>query len=293
MQETQFFPTASSVQSSRILYTPSGFAKTSLLHLQEIGTLKATAPHTSKREKLNSYLCFVVESGEGELVYEGNTHSLKVGDVVFIDCKKPYSHSTGLAPDKELWSLRWCHFFGPSMAAVYAKYRERGGSPVIQVANRNANAFSELLSKLYLLASALDYIRDMRINELLNQLLTLLMEASWHEETQRNTPKKLELAQIKTYLDEHYREKITLDSISERFYIDKYYMTHLFKEQYGITVNGYLQQVRITQAKQLLRFSDMSIEEIGLECGIGELSYFSRMFKKMEGVSPSSFRNAW
>lgn len=293
MQETQFFPTASSVQSSRILYTPSGFAKTSLLHLQEIGTLKATAPHTSKREKLNSYLCFVVESGEGELVYEGNTHSLKVGDVVFIDCKKPYSHSTGLAPDKELWSLRWCHFFGPSMAAVYAKYRERGGSPVIQAANRNANAFSELLSRLYLLASALDYIRDMRINELLNQLLTLLMEASWHEEIQRNTPKKMELAQIKTYLDEHYREKITLDSISERFYIDKYYMTHLFKEQYGITVNGYLQQVRITQAKQLLRFSDMSIEEIGLECGIGELSYFSRMFKKMEGVSPSSFRNAW
>lgn len=60
-----------------------------------------------------------------------------------------------------------------------------------------------------------------------------------------------------------------------------------------VTLVTYLQQVRITHAKRMLRFTDKSIEEIGLECGIGELNYFSRVFKKLEGVSPSEFRRVW
>ena len=53
------------VTTSRILYTPSTFAKTSLLHLQEIGSLQAQKPHTSRRENLSSYLFFLVLSGYG------------------------------------------------------------------------------------------------------------------------------------------------------------------------------------------------------------------------------------
>ena len=62
---------------------------------------------------------------------------------------------------------------------------------------------------------------------------------------------------------------------------------------YGVTLTGYLQQVRITHAKMLLRFSDKKIEAIGLECGFGELTYFSRVFKKVEGVSPREYRRLW
>lgn len=92
--QSNLFTSSPSVQSSRILYTPSPFARSSLLHLQEVGSLTAIKPHTSKREKLQSYLCFMVEDGEGELVYEGKKYELKAGDVVFIDCRKAYSHST-------------------------------------------------------------------------------------------------------------------------------------------------------------------------------------------------------
>ena len=52
------------------------------------------------------YLCFMVEDGEGELVYEGKKYELRSGDVVFIDCRKAYSHSTGMNPNAGLWSLR-------------------------------------------------------------------------------------------------------------------------------------------------------------------------------------------
>lgn len=109
MDQELFNPQSSSVSSSRIIYTPSTFARTSLLHLQEVGSLQAVHPHISQREDLVSFLCFIVLSGEGELSYEGQTYQLREGDCVFIDCRKAYSHSTS----DNLWSLQWCHFYAP------------------------------------------------------------------------------------------------------------------------------------------------------------------------------------
>lgn len=91
MDQELFNPQSSSVTSSRILYTPSTFARTSLLHLQEVGSLQAIHPHTSTRTNLTSFLCFVVLSGNGTLTYEGTTYELSAGDCVFIDCRKAYS----------------------------------------------------------------------------------------------------------------------------------------------------------------------------------------------------------
>ena len=242
----------------------------------------------------------MVEDGEGELVYEGKKYELKAGDAVFIDCRKAYSHSTGRTGNThstgekdggKLWSLRWCHFYGPSMPAIYAKYCERGGLPVIRGAD--ASQYAAILTDIYTLASSSDYIRDMRINGKLNDLLTLLMESSWHQGNSTNAPKKMDISSVKSFLDEHYSEKLALESVASHFFIDKHYLARLFKEQYGVTLVTYLQQVRITHAKRMLRFTDKSIEEIGLECGIGELNYFSRVFKKLEGVSLSEFRRVW
>ena len=70
------------VNSNRVLYTPSAFAKNNLIHLQEIGTLTAQSQHTSKRSRLASFLFFCVKSGSGTLIYEGITYSLKKGDCV-------------------------------------------------------------------------------------------------------------------------------------------------------------------------------------------------------------------
>lgn len=287
MNENNLFTTSPSVRSSRILYTPSPFAKSSLLHLQEVGSLTAIKSHTSKREKLQSYLCFVVEDGEGELVYEGRKYALKTGNVVFIDCRKEYSHST----DENLWSLRWCHFNSTFMSAVYEKYRERGGKPTFHP--EKLNAFSDLLSELYILASSTDYIRDMRINEKLSELLTLLMEQSWHPEDGMFSKKRVELESVKIYLDEHFTEKISLDNLSDQFFINKYYLTRIFKETYGATISHYVLSKRITRAKQLIRFSEMTMDEIAAAVGMNDANYFSRAFRKVEGVSPTEYQKQW
>lgn len=275
------------VSSSRILYTPSAFARTSLIHLQEIGSLLARQPHVNQRSNLSSYLFFMVESGSGKLVYRDINYELRPGDCIFIDCRQPYAHST----DNDLWSLKWCHFFGPSMANIYAKYVERGGRPTFHP--ESLASFEDVWSKVYKVAKSSDYVRDMKINEGLTALLTLIMSESWHPGSQREGLKKQNILPIKNYLDEHYEEKITLDGLSTKFYINKYYLTRLFKEQFGVSIHNYLLQVRITHAKQLLRFTKEKVETIGRSCGIGDLHYFSRTFKKVEGISPSEYREMW
>lgn len=122
--------------------------------------------------------------------------------------------------------------------------------------------FTSLLTDLYNLASSSDYIRDMRINEKLGTLLTLLMEQSWHPESATISRKRMELAAVKEYLDDHFTEKIMLEELAEKFFINKFYLSKIFKETYGTTVNNYLISKRITRAKQLLRFTDMTVDEV-------------------------------
>ena len=280
--------TNSIVTSNRILYTPSSFARSSLLTLQEIGTLEALKPHTSSRDNLQSYLFFYVESGSGKLIYQGKEYEIGKGDCVFIDCQQPYSHST----DIDLWSLSWIHFSGVTMQDIYRKYQERGGCPVFHP--ENITAFTELHKSLFTLASSDDYIRDMRINSGLNELLVLLMKESWHPAERSDAIlKKQNLDPIRDYLDTHYTEKVSLDALADQFFISKFYLTRVFKEQYGVSINTYIQNLRITKAKQMLRFTDKRLEDIGYQCGLGAPHYFSRIFKQVEGITPSEFREKW
>ena len=276
------------VNSNRIIYTPSPFAKASLLHLQEVGSLQAQKPHTSKRKNLLSLLFFVVEKGSGNLHYNGEDFSIKQGDCVFIDCSRPYSHCSS----EDLWQLKWVHFYGPGIDTIYEKYIQRGGMPCFS--SHRAEEYSLLMHELFITASSDDHVRDMRINEKLASLLTLLMEESWNPSSITHIASgKRNLTEVRNHLDTHYTEKITLDELADTFYINKFYLTRLFKEQFGVSISTYLLGQRITHAKKLLRFSNYSMEKIAQECGMNDANYFSRMFKKVEGISPGEYRRKW
>ena len=211
------------VDSNRILYTASSFARSSLLHLQEIGELHAKKSHTSKRSGLQSYLFFTVLSGSGTLIYNDKGYELRKGSCVFIDCNSPYSHTTD---ENNLWTLRWIHFYGPTMSNIYQKYCERGGRSVFSLASsgstdssnqeqksENTEKFeatnkldriSSVWSSLFTTASGADYMRDMLINQHLSTLLTLVMSESWHPEDQEDLPKKrMQLIVVKEWIDEN------------------------------------------------------------------------------------------
>ncbi len=279
---------SNATNTSRIIHTPSHFAKQSLLYLQEIGTLQAVSSHLSGRVQLESFLFFVVRSGAGTLHYEGESYDLQAGDCVFIDCRKQYSHISN--PDN-LWKLSWIHFYGPTISDIYEKYRERGGLPAFH--SQSYPQYDVTYQTLYNIASGSSYVRDMEINTELASLLTTLMQDAWQTENADNRGKKSDLLSLKTYLDANFTEKITLDDLAQRYYINKFYLTRIFKEQFGTSINNYLLDLRITRAKSLLRFSDLTADAIGLECGIGSGYYFSRVFKQVEGISPSEYRKRW
>lgn len=285
---TSYFPsTPTIVSSKRILYTASPFARSSLLYLQEIGELTALKPHTSSRSDLNSFLFIYVVSGEGKLDYQGKTFNLVSGSCVFIDCNLPYSHTT----DDRLWSIRWIHFNGPEMGSIYGKYCDRGGRPVFSPTS--LDTVSGIHKSLMSVAASSDYMRDMVINKFLATLLVEIMRESWHPEEKQHVSKRASVLEVREWIDQNYASQISLDDLAEKFFINKYYLSKIFKSQMGMTISSYIKIVRITKAKQLLRFTNQTLDEIGEAVGITPARYFSEVFSSVEGVSPNTYRKQW
>lgn len=94
----------------------------------------------------------------------------------------------------------------------------------------------------------------------------------------------------KAYIAERYNKDISLDDVSKEVDISPYYFSKLFKEETGENFIEYLTAVRINRAKQLIAGSDMSMKEICTEVGYSDPNYFSRIFKKNVGVTPTEYK---
>ncbi len=97
---------------------------------------------------------------------------------------------------------------------------------------------------------------------------------------------------VKRYIDANYSEDICLDSLASLAHLNKYYLTHAFKESYGISPINYLNEKRIQNCKELLASTDYSIAEIARLSGFSSQSYFSQSFRKGCGMPASAYRKA-
>lgn len=95
------------------------------------------------------------------------------------------------------------------------------------------------------------------------------------------------------YIDEHYRESISADSLAARFFISTSYFSHLFKERANMSFVEYLNETRLRHARTLLENEDLSIGEISLNVGFNDINYFSRIFKKKVGITPTEYRRGF
>lgn len=99
-----------------------------------------------------------------------------------------------------------------------------------------------------------------------------------------------ECHKAKRYIETNYQGKITLDSLSDICNLTKYYLSHKFTELYGKSPISYLTEVRIAAAKDLLKTTNYSVEEIANATGFSSSSYFSQAFGKACQVSPQQYR---
>lgn len=118
----------------------------------------------------------------------------------------------------------------------------------------------------------------------------ILSQISVHYGSHLGTAEFNKVQIVKRYIEEHSHEELSLDRLAELVGFTPMYLSKLFKDKLGINYIDYLTECRIQHAKQLLRDPEKSLKEITYEVGYHEPNYFSKVFKKMCGVTPSEYR---
>lgn len=270
----------------RVINTPSDIAQRTFFYVQEAGYLKSLKPHLGKRSHLDSYLFLVVLSGAGTITYKDIHYSLRSQDCFLLDCREEYSH---ISQAESPWELLWIHFNGP-MAEAYYKF----------IIKKNGYRFQTIflptiIDTIYQLIdiySSVTEHSDLISSQLITTLLTQSVTGSDRKSTQLSDT-KTKLAQVLSYLDQHFTESVNLDTISELFFISKYHLAREFKKEFNQTIIQYVLNKRVTYSKELLRFTDLSIGEIARECGIEDINYFNKVFKRFEKMTASEYRRRW
>lgn len=93
------------------------------------------------------------------------------------------------------------------------------------------------------------------------------------------------------YIEQHFREEISLGELAEHFFVVPAYLSRKFKERKKCTVMQYLENIRLRKARELLETSSLPISDIAQEVGYNDSNYFARSFRKVYGVSPREYRN--
>lgn len=99
-------------------------------------------------------------------------------------------------------------------------------------------------------------------------------------------------AAVKRYIDQHFKETLTLDQLAEEAHMNKFYLSHAFKQEFGVSPINYLISCRIEESKYLLAETDLSISQIAQLLNFSSPSYFSQVFRRTQGVSPVEFRQS-
>lgn len=97
-------------------------------------------------------------------------------------------------------------------------------------------------------------------------------------------------AKVRQYIDLHFKEALTLDQLAEEGHMNKYYLSHSFKREYGVSPINYMVSRRIEESKYLLAETDLSLSQISQLLGFSSLSYFSQVFRKTQAVTPMEYR---
>lgn len=142
-----------------------------------------------------------------------------------------------------------------------------------------------------------EHLRSSMRNQACDYLVKPYSAESFQEAVERGLGEKKKLlygkaktiGKAKKYMEAHFEKNITLQDVAEEVCLEKSYLGRMFREECGVTVMGYLREVRIERAKKLL-WQGMSPGEVAEKTGFGDPAYFAKSFKQAVGISPSRYR---
>lgn len=275
-----------SEDSIRFINTPGKTAKSIYFYLQEVGYFKTRPPYFTERENLNSFLIVFTLSGEGQLTYKDQSYTVKKGQCFFINCMEYHHYEvTG----DSTWEFLWLHFNGGNALGYFEEF-SRNGFKIIQI--NQPQLFEDTLYRLIDIHQNKSATTDIVSSQCIHTLLTELIV----QNTTGNLPSLLLPGYIKAvmkYIDLHFSEDLTLDFLAEYQNINKFHLSHEFKKYTGLTLKEYIITARLSHAKDLLKYTEKTVQEISEQCGIYHTSHFINLFKAREGCTPYVYRKEW
>ena len=99
-------------------------------------------------------------------------------------------------------------------------------------------------------------------------------------------------AVARRYIDLHFKEALTLEQLADEVHMNKYYLSHAFKREYGVSPINYMISRRVEESKYLLAETDLPMSQISQLLGFSSLSYFSQVFRRSQNISPMEYRKS-
>ncbi len=166
--------------------------------------------------------------------------------------------------------------------------------PFIQAVTANSRWFGlniggELASSL---ATVFDSIKLKSFFEVKTQLSRLINAVAAGIEKSKVTRYGKTIAELKEYILSHLQEPLSQAKLAVRFGYTPNYLGFLFKRETGISLSEYINQEKVEKAKKLLTETNMLVSEVASSVGFNDQYYFSTVFKKITGLSPSVFRDS-
>lgn len=123
------------------------------------------------------------------------------------------------------------------------------------------------------------------------EIVSALARVTNSSEAKREETGPADIAvRLKDYIKDHLSEKLTVEELAEIVHLHPQYVSRLFKQQTNYSLSEYIISERLEKSKKLLLQTEYTITEIAGHCGFSDSNYFTRVFKKHEGVPPSEFR---
>jgi len=251
-----------------------------------VGTL-GSAPHS---HDLHSEIIQCFESN-GSILINGELYKMKKNGLYFIhgpdthfvapDDLNHYNHSIILINTTELSNI----FKTLKMEEEFNRiFLERGG----MFCELSEEAVIKVDSIFLKIDNILKDNEDMKYARLTSALIELTEIGLKHSRLTFKPNDRLN--DIFSLINDNVLNKLSLDEICEKAHISKYHLCRIFKENIGITITEYIKKRRLSLACQLLRNTDCKITEIAEKCGFCDSSFFTKVFSKEHGITPTEYR---
>lgn len=240
------------------------------------------------RERLHgaeqNILIYCVD-GKGSAKLNKTLYNLSSGDFLFIP--KGVAHSYNTDPDNP-WTIYWCHFKGEQADEIIRLAMQKYGMVKGNV------LFSEirisLFDELYrTLESGYGFENLSYVNLIFPQFLSsFIFNDKFQQSPESPLVDVIELSF--KFMQENLDKELTLAKISENVNSSASHFSAIFKKRTGFPPIEYFNHLKIQKACQFLQFTPLRIKEIAFKIGISDQYYFSRLFTKIMGISPSEYR---